>query len=55
MNMHIEVQKLQSSSVLAKPGFLRRILAYLAKLPADSFDQRPCCGGNNLYGTGLWR
>jgi hypothetical protein len=34
MNMHIEVQKLEPSSAPAKAGFLRRILAYLAKLLA---------------------
>jgi len=36
MNMHVELQKLEPSSAPAKPGLLRRILTYLAKLLASS-------------------
>jgi len=34
MNMHVELQKLESSSVPAKQGLLRRILAFIAKMLA---------------------
>jgi hypothetical protein len=32
MNIHIEVQKLEPSAEPAKPGILRRILAFLARV-----------------------
>ena len=46
MNMHIEVQKLEPSSPPAKPGLLRRILAFLAKvLSSPKGDQGGWEGG----------
>jgi hypothetical protein len=35
MNMHVELQKLEPPSAPAKPGLLRRILAFLAKMLAS--------------------
>jgi len=32
MNMHIEIQKLEPSGEPAKPGILRQILAFLARV-----------------------
>ena len=46
MNIHVEVQKLEPSSARAKPGLLRRILAFLAKvLSSPKGDQGGWEGG----------
>jgi hypothetical protein len=48
MNMHVELQKLEPSSAPAKPGLLRRILTYIAKLlasPKGDQDQGGWEGG----------
>src|SRR5262249_23340999 len=46
MNIHVEVQKPEPSSAPAKPGLLRRILAFLAKvLSSPKGDQGGWEGG----------
>jgi hypothetical protein len=46
MNMHVNVQKLEPSAEPAKPGILRRILAFLARvLSAPKVDHGGWEGG----------
>ena len=46
MNMHIEVRELEPSSAPAKPGLLRRLLAFLARvLSSPKGDQGGWEGG----------
>ena len=49
MNIHVEVQKLEPSSAGAKPGLLRRSLAFLAKvLCSPKGDQGGWEGGARI-------